>query len=266
MPSRHASPRFVISSRSSPLLHLDRLADAAIRAATDGVEIDLTGGILRRRLFMRGWPLDVSHVLSLWLPASIRSLDDSTWSDWRPQRGLVVVDEESGHTPNGKNQLAAAIRLRERLGGSARVALAIRPRNPDGGRAHLARLSMLRNVAEEWDLDLALDMCGPVDWLWEAEAAILRLAPRLRLLRIAHPLPALDSHVRSRMTQRTIAAAVDGGFDGVVAVVVPLPIWRWHDASCLQRSSSVAVARLSDRFGIAPARYGQGVRQRSSAP
>jgi hypothetical protein len=234
------------------LLGCDELLQIANRAGIDGVEIDLTGSSLRRRCARIDRLPSFDGVLSLWVPSVPRPSGDLLPPGWTEYEGIAVVDEEGGASPNGKRQLATATQLRNEVADSVRVALAVRPRNPEGGRAHLTRLSLLRNLAEEWDLDLALDLSGPVDWLWEAEAAVSRLAPRLRLLRIAHPVPTLDGHTRSRLMQRTIAACADAGFGGVIAVVCPMPIWRWRAPAALERSATVAVERLGSRFGIVP--------------
>jgi hypothetical protein len=259
-------PRFAVSSRSTPLLGCDDLRRVADAAALDGVDLDLTGSSLRRRLIHVDHLPNLEGVLSLWLSSKPNPTDDLSAVRLAVFRGTVVIDEERGSTPNGKGQLATAIRARDLVPGSTRIALAVRPRNPDAGRAHLTRLSLLRNLAEEWDLDLALDLSGPVDWLWEAEAAVFRLAPRLRLVRIVNPLPALDAHTRTRLTQRTIGACIDAGFDGLFAVVCPLPIWRWRAASTLERTAGIAVERLGSRFGIVPVRPRSHVPQRSSTP
>jgi hypothetical protein len=95
---------------------------------------------------------------------------------------------------------------------------------------------------------------------------VFRLAPRLRMLRVVYPLPTLDAQTRSRMTQRTIAASVDAGFEGLIAIVCPLPIWRWRSVSALAHATATAVDRLSDRFGIVPARPVHDLPQRSSTP
>jgi hypothetical protein len=263
-----AGPRFAVSSRSTPLMGADDLLRVAHGAAVDGVDLDFGGSSLRRRLtsLERQEFLDHGGVTSAWVPAASTAFDDLLGRTLVRRGSLAIVDEEKGSTPNGRVQLATAIRLRHLIPDEARIALAVRPRNPEAGRAHLARLSLLRNVAEEWDLDLALDMSGPVDWLWEAEAAVFRLAPRLRLLRIIYPLPTLDAQTRSRLTQRTIAACVDAGFEGVIAVVCPMPFWRWRSLSALERSMSTAVERLSGRFGIFPVRPFHNLPQRSSTP
>jgi len=189
-------------------------------------------------------------VTSLWLPATATNCDVVATRIGGFRRALLVIDEESGKDPNGKRQLANAIRMRSMTPTSTRVALAIRPRNPEGSRAHLGRLALLRHIAEEWDLDIALDLCGHIDWLWEAEAIVHRLSSRLRLVRMIYPLPSLDAHTRTRITQRTVAACVDAAYDGQIALVCPLPIWRWHDSSALDRGFQTAVERLSGRFGL----------------
>jgi hypothetical protein len=86
--------------------------------------------------------------------------------------------------------------------------------------------------------------------LWEAEAVVHRLSSRLRMVRMVFPLPKLDAHTRTRITQRTIAACVDAAYDGQISVVCPLPVWRWRDAGALDRGFETAVERLSGRFGI----------------
>src|SRR5205814_9160309 len=124
-------------------------------------------------------------------------------------------------------------------------------------------LSSLKSIAEEWDLDLALDLIGPIDWLWEAEAAVARMMPRLRYVRLVYPLPTLDAQVRSRMTQRTIAACVDMAFSGTIAVATPLPFWHWRNPQALEMAAGAAVDRLELRFGVSRTPSYWETRQRS---
>jgi len=242
------------------------VARAAHASCLDGTDLDLTVSAFRRRLTGIGRLNDLEGVASLWISSAPRVLDEMATRARGLGTDIVVVDEERGSVPNGREQLATAIKARGLVPPQSRVALAVRPRNPEAGRAHLARLSLLRNFAEEWDLDLALDLSGPIDWLWEAEAAVFRMASRLRLLRIVYPLPALDAQTRTRMTHRTIAACVDAGFDGLIVVVCPLPFWRWRSVSALVDATAMAVDRLSDRFGIVSVRTYQDLPQRSSTP
>jgi len=259
-------PRFAVSSRSSPLLGCDDLLRVADGAAIDGIDLDLTGSSLRRRFAHADRLPRLEGVLSLWLSPTSHSCADSPVDLKALGQSVVIVDEEKGSAPNGKRQHATAVRLREVVPVSTRVALAVRPRNPDAGRAHLSRLSLLRNLAEEWDLDLALDLSGSVDWLWEAEAAVSRLASRLAVLRVMYPLSTLDGHTRSRLTQRTLAASIDAGFDGVIAVVCHLPFGRWGAPTALERSARIAVDGLGSRYGIVPVWPRFDVPQRSSTP
>jgi hypothetical protein len=271
-------PTFVVSTLSSPLLRPSEVCAAVRRAGLAGVDLDLTGWRNQRMLtdLAHSDPSRRSLIASVWVPADRGVSRLGRLTPWKPGAvpgaslprtvELVVVDEEKerGH-PNGHGQLRSAIRLRDPGGFPGRIALAVRPRNPEGGRAHLARLSLLKSVAAEWDFDLALDLAGPVDWLWEAEAAIVRMASRLRLVRVLFPLHTPDAHLRARMTQRTLAACVDAGFDGLIAIAVPLPCWRWLDADALERMSAEAVDRLASRFGIEPAGYRRHLAPRSSA-
>jgi hypothetical protein len=245
-------------------LSADILAAIAARSSRTGIDIDLTGAKWRSKFIRPDEPETYESITSLWLPANADDCDTIAARIGISQRALVVIDEESGKEPNGKRQLATAIRLRSLIPSSTRVALAIRPRNPDGNRAHLGQIALLRHVAEEWDFDIALDLCAHIDWLWEAEAVVHRLSSRLRLVRMIYPLPRLDAHTRTRITQRTIAACVDAAFDGQLSIVCPLPLWRWRDANALDRGFQGAVERLSDRFGLVSMPSHRDVPQRSS--
>jgi hypothetical protein len=249
-PPRMPRPRFAVSSRSTPLLSADVLAEIASRSALTGIDIDLTGARWRSRFVRPEFAETYEAITSLWVPATSTECDVIATRIGGSQRALLVVDEEPGKEPNGKRQLATAIRLRSLTPSATRVALAIRPRNPDGNRAHLGQIARLRHIAEEWDFDIAIDLCAHIDWLWEAEAVVHRLSSRLRMVRMVYPLPKLDAHTRTRITQRTIAACVDGAYDGQISVVCPLPVWRWRDAGALDRGFETAVERLSGRFGI----------------
>jgi hypothetical protein len=265
MDTSPAVPRFALSTRSSPLLGPAEYARIVQRASIAGLDVDLVVSGWRRHA-LRGSPPRGVAAASLWVPASADSRSPDFVAPWVERAALVIVEEAGDGGADRRIQLGAAIRLREVVPATVGVALAVRPRNAEGGRSHLVRLSMLRNLAEEWDLGLALDLTGSIDWLWEAEAAVARMMPRLRLLRLLHPLPALDGHVRARLTQRTIAACADNGYDGWISIVAALPVWRWRSADALERAASAATERLAVKFGLAPASWQRGVSQRSSAP
>lgn len=50
--------------------------------------------------------------------------------------------------------------------------------------SHLEHVANMRRLAEEWDLDIALDLSSPHIDAWEAEAVLMRLFPRLTLVRM----------------------------------------------------------------------------------
>lgn len=266
MYSSRARPTFAISTTSSPLMRAGDYIRAADNAAAARIDLDLTVSRLRRRMLKSEAWAGSDAIVCIRLPAAGdigALLDLSGWQRWS---GTIVVHEDDNEKHNGRVQLAKAIRLRESAGANTRIALGVRPRNPDGGRAHLTALSFLRSVAEEWDLDLALDLSGPADWLWEAEAAVLRMIPRLSIVRLIYPLPALDTHVRGRLSQRTLAACLDSGFSGLLSIVAPLPLWRWRDQHALVEATRTAVARLGSRYALSVEHHGVNAPERSSTP
>lgn len=249
---------------------------ATAEARLQGIDLDLTTPLRRWRLARQGVGQDaVSDIRSIWLPWSSfqgnqREFRFVTIGEGTAQGGkpviFIVPAQDDLSSPMSSRQVQQAIALQREAPPATRVALAIHPRNPDGGRAHLIHLSALRAIAEEWDLELALDLTGHVDWLWEAEAAIYRMLPRLSLIRLTFPLPRLDAHVRTRMTKRVLAAAIDGGFAGVVALSVPLPVWRWRSERALASVAAGAVIQLAERFGTSAPYANRDLPQRYFLP
>jgi hypothetical protein len=249
---------------------------AIAEASLQGIDLDLTTPLRRWRLARQAVSQDaVSDIRSIWLPSSGYQGDQreawfvTIWEaaaqDGKPV--TLIVPAQGGLTsPMMSRQVQRAITLQREAPTAARVALAVHPRNPDGGRAHLVHLSALRAFAEEWELELALDLTGHVDWLWEAEAAIYRMMPRLSLIRLTFPLPRLDAHVRTRMTKRVLAAAIDGGFAGAIALSVPLPLWRWRNERALASIAASAAGQLAERFGISAQYTSRDLPQRFFLP
>lgn len=87
--------------------------------------------------------------------------------------------------------------------------------------SHLDLVANLRRMAEEWDLDLALDLTGEDIDAWEAEAALMRLFPRLSLVRI-RPLqtePGIGAQSSAeRIGLRTITMLADQAYGGVISI------------------------------------------------
>ena len=92
--------------------------------------------------------------------------------------------------------------------------------------SHLEHVANMRRIAEEWEMDIALDLTAPDIERWEAEAALVRLFPRLALVRIrpAHDSDGLPATTpESRASLRTIGMLADQGYSGVISIA-PEPI------------------------------------------
>jgi hypothetical protein len=87
--------------------------------------------------------------------------------------------------------------------------------------SHLAHVANVRRVAEEWDLDIALDLSvGETDH-WEAEAALMRLFPRLALVRLLPFHVASGAHAQTpvaAMSLRSVAMLADQAYAGLVSI------------------------------------------------
>lgn len=144
----------------------------------------------------------------------------------RGEHGLrTIVIPRAAHIRRGSS-LGPQIRqfAAERTGAIPRVAVGIRAVDLGGERGHLDHLRSIRHLAEEWDLDVALDLTGHVPRDWEAEAAIVRLMPRLTLVRITPESG--NRQYRQPMAGRSIAARsvailADQGYTGSISVASP---------------------------------------------
>lgn len=118
-----------------------------------------------------------------------------------------------------------------------------------GGRPHLVQLGALRRFAEEWDLGLALDLTGRLDPTWEAEAAVTRLGPRLRLIRVRDSAPSRTAVGLDRVACRAIHAALDREHPLTVALAssrtTPLPMTPRAAAAAARRASEYVQERCS---------------------
>jgi hypothetical protein len=149
--------------------------------------------------------------------------------------GTVVVPFERLSSRSQKQTVdpQAVSALRMDLPESAQIVIALAPLNHEGTRTHLDRISALRHVAEEWDVHIALDLTGAIDPRWEAEAAVLRLGDRLRLVRFVPPSFERAHvrydllHTREMSVGRVLAAIADFGFGPILSLKIPLPFWDW---------------------------------------
>lgn len=143
----------------------------------------------------------------------------------------TIVIPRAAHLRRGSS-IGPSIReiVSDRSNTSARIAVGIRAIDFADDRRHLDQLVATRRLAEEWDLDIALDLTGNVSLNWEAEAAVIRLMPRLTLVRL-RPWIASDgsgpSEDRQAIALRTVAMLADQGYTGSISLVPrPDPWWK----------------------------------------
>ncbi len=172
----------------------------------------------------------VVRVRSVWIPGSIHGLltDRRTAGLWRflehaaGHMGLrTVVLPRSSEVTHGEF-LGAELRRRmhSTSHGGVRLAIGVRGSTVCRGHDQLAQLQTLRHTAEEWDLDIALDLAGNVPHYLEAEAAVLRLLPRLTLVRVPSWVSASgELNTDDPISRRVVSILADQGFTGTISVI-----------------------------------------------
>jgi hypothetical protein len=124
------------------------------------------------------------------------------------------------------------------------------------GGSHLDRVANVRRFAEEWDLDIALDLTGRDLAGWETEAALMRLFPRLTQVRIApmHTPDGLHSGTPgATVALRAVAMLADQAFSGLISVMPGAPRspwWSWasHPALDLALTAREEILATYDRI------------------
>lgn len=101
--------------------------------------------------------------------------------------------------------------------------------------SHLERVANMRRVAEEWDLDIALDLTAPGIEQWEAEAALMRLFPRLTLVRLRPWLDRDGVPVHSspaRVCMRSASMLADQAYCGSISIEAWDNAPGWWSLTC----------------------------------
>jgi hypothetical protein len=118
----------------------------------------------------------------------------------------------------------------------------------------------VRHIAEEWDLGVVLDLTNEVDSNWEAEAAVMRLGDRLRMVRFTAPAGDWPFPIYGRpidqITTRVLSWLAETGFGGTLSMKLSLHFWNWSDPA----------AAASEAIRVGTALLSKFASQRSEAP
>jgi hypothetical protein len=172
------------------------------------------------------------RIRSLWLPSTLTGMFARVRTDdlselMRVARDdfglqtLILPRDRVGNSESALHLRTARDLAQRRTGRKVRLALGLQASDFRHDRWHLDQLLGLRRMAEEWDLDLALDLSGNVAPTWEAEAAVLRVLPALSVVRLGQWRRADGGMIASQEAQvahRTIAILADQGFAGTIAI------------------------------------------------
>jgi hypothetical protein len=251
-----AIPRVAISTRSSPLLSLAKWREVCERSRIDAIDLDLTNPV-RSHLALRGLGRDFltnPRIQSVWIgrdcPALVSNLTSRDSMLILPQASLQGGRKSKTIEPKSLDG------MRSKFSEKIRFAIALDPINHEGTRTHLDRISAIRHVAEEWDFDIALDLTGPIDHRWEAEAAVLRLGERLKLIRLTPP--AFDrarfwqdsTQLRDVTVSRVLSALSDFGFATTLSFKLRTSFWNWSNPVAIADEMSLALAATLAKFQI----------------
>lgn len=193
-------------------------------------------------------PDNLIRVKSVWIPGSIHGpmssqRTDALWSllDRSAQSlGLrtIVIPHSNEVTRGDWLGAESRRRLRETQRDFIRHAIGIRGSSIYRGHDQLSQLQMIRHSSEEWDLDIALDLTGDVPHYLEAEAAIMRLLPRLTLVRIPSWVSSTgELNTNDPISRRVVAILADQGFSGTISIVPMRSPWQLPWTSTAPTSS-----------------------------
>lgn len=233
------SPALLLSSGVSPVLSVASLARIAEEAGFGGLDLHLR----HRQWPNLGRPIPrpaaTAHghrSIVVWVSAGAPGPSADPWAATvREVLRLLALGPDRivlDLTPTmvGDQSRAEIVGLVETIrrvaGTQIAIAVALDSRSLIGGRTHLAQLTLLRRLAGEWDFEIALDLTGTIDPQWEAEAAIVRLGPRLRLVRFGGASVVGRWTLDSRLSARALAAVLQRSEPIAVSLEPPLQPWQ----------------------------------------
>jgi len=267
----------MVSTRSAHPGRLTTLFQSAYDAGLVLVEVDAD------RRFIGLQPRQILHharsfradVASVWLP--VRSRFGGPLSE-RDRQVLIdsAVDAAAPLVVRlPRNEIGRLTRttvtnltdsLQQIVPPTTRVTVAVPTAWLVGGRPHLVQLTALRRICEEWDIDIALDLTGPIDPQWEAEAAVLRIGSRLRIVRIAAlPVTANSTDSQARLTDRALIPALESGSLASVSLSPPIrPLLSARESVLVKTITALADAVVArSRRVISPTLFDEYSEQRA---
>ena len=248
-------PTISVSARPSLGFRGNLAQRIAAAACLSSISYDLSAAVWKQVHLRQGTPSD--PITTLWLgnpwlglwsgPSDIRRLRESV-QQLDPAAVALDLDGPTECLPSPAVVTQRIRQAVELAGQQRRLLLAIRAPQLLGGRRHLAELTALRHLAEEWDLGVALDLTGRLDPTWEAEAAIVRLGSHLQLLRITTEATDRLAVGRSRVVARALGAALDLSVPPEIVLVPTVPLVRVASVRARAESTSRAVAAIRARL------------------
>lgn len=253
------SPTLTISTSTSRYIGPNRYAKIAAHAALAGVDIDLTANALLKLALRRSSsPITTFDTAAIWLPDS-RSANRSVFGSLANHDHIIdmverlgpkslVLDPPGRVRSSGTDSRSIIRAVRELKDSKPSVNLVLRSYTLSPGRTHLAEMTALRRAAEEWDFGLALDLSGYVDPRWEVEAAIQRVLPRLRSVRMGGSLSASRTSVQQRIAHRLVDYLIDQQYAGTISLV---PARTWYSpfsAAAISGDTAADAAFVRGRF------------------
>ncbi|MDQ3614599.1 MAG: hypothetical protein M3412_09800 [Chloroflexota bacterium] len=222
-------PTMLVGSRGSACGRMSVTPDQAIEAGMYGLDLDLR----------RAWSAPsidnvrlqpTARIKSVWLPMQYagpfseqragRLRDFLNLCATRRDLKTIVLPRNTPVRHQGISLGRMAQQLADWYGLRIAVSIPADHLIQQSG-SHLERVANMRRIAEEWDLDMALDLTASGIDQWEAEAALMRLFPRLTLVRLR---PWLDgdgmplSASPARICMRSASMLADQAYSGAISI------------------------------------------------
>ncbi len=229
-------PTILVGSEATLLGRPTIDAEDAANAGLYGIDLDL------RRAWRAPGEADIERldgvrIRSVWLPTSYGGMA----VDGRTDRLRAFL--RAAATRNGLRTVVLSPRAtaenvpinvmahEQAKAFGLRLALEVRAETLlDERGPHLTRVANFRRFAEEWELEIALDL-GSGDLAgWETEAALMRLFPRLTLVRIG-PMHGPGGHHAvtpgASVSIRTVKMLADQAYGGLISIMPTMPQSAW---------------------------------------